>query len=100
MKLNAKNRPRCSCRARSKRKLESRFLLVRQPLGLLAEKASTPLSFPSASGSLAAPFTPSQIRLAYGLTQVADQGTGQTIAIIDVQVLSTIRNLARRRQII
>ncbi|MGA2232138.1 MAG: LEPR-XLL domain-containing protein, partial [Tepidisphaeraceae bacterium] len=63
--------------------LERRYLLSTALGGPASWTAYTPLVVVNASGTLSAPFTAPEIRTAYGLTQVSDEGSGQTIAIVD-----------------
>src|ERR1700733_1718835 len=63
--------------------LERRFMLSATVSAPVSWQAYTPLVVVNASSTLIAPFTAPQIRQAYSLNQVADQGNGQTIAIVD-----------------
>ena len=71
--------------------------LIAQPVSLasvnnaIAQAAARTVSAADSIGpAVAGPYTPSQIRKAYGVNQLAYDGTGQTIAIIDAYDNPTI----------
>ncbi len=61
------------------------------PLTAAGSTAKGSLSItPAAGAAISAPYTPAQIRKAYGVDQLSYDGTGQTIAIIDAYDDSTV----------
>lgn len=53
-----------------------------QPAGLVVQPLSVPVSSPAVTTANAV-YTPLQIRMAYGITAIPNQGQGTTIAIVD-----------------
>jgi hypothetical protein len=51
------------------------------PVAAPADQTATPFSGPG--GSAGGPYTPAQIQTAYGFNQLSQNGSGQTIAIVD-----------------
>src|SRR5262249_48314526 len=50
------------------------------PVAAPADQTATPLAGP---GTTSGPYTPAQIKTAYGFNQLSQTGSGQTIAIVD-----------------
>src|SRR5205823_2412506 len=73
--------------------LESRQLLsIAGPdLATLVAQPAVDLA-PAATTSAPAPYTPAQVRHAYGFDQLSQNGAGQTIAIVDAYDAPTISN--------
>ena len=68
--------------------LESRVLLSASVTADIAPLAA--IILPQTTTSTSAPYTPNQIRTAYGVNQLSGNGAGQTIAIVDAYYDPTI----------